>query len=192
MDVDPIKNVCRFCHIRGSMNATREANAASTTPTTTPDNRSRTDCCMPLASNSVKATATMAPRKAAPVTLQRSDGVNDINEARAEITYNYIPRADAVLFLLDAAQVPLLQPGDDGTGPVPRPARSPPRGPARRVQLRPQPQPPVGVEHACAGQARAGGDGQLALGRAIECRRSEIFMRSAKRSAGVFVLFRQH
>jgi small GTP-binding protein len=39
------------------------------------------------------------------VTLVDTPGVNDINEARAEITYNYIPRADAVLFLLDAAQV---------------------------------------------------------------------------------------
>jgi GTPase Era involved in 16S rRNA processing len=39
------------------------------------------------------------------VTLVDTPGVNDINEARAEITYNYVPRADAVLFLLDAAQV---------------------------------------------------------------------------------------
>lgn len=39
------------------------------------------------------------------VTLVDTPGVNDINEARAEITYNYIPRADAVLFLLDGAQV---------------------------------------------------------------------------------------
>jgi hypothetical protein len=31
--------------------------------------------------------------------------VNDINEQRAEITYSYIPRADAVIFLLDGAQV---------------------------------------------------------------------------------------
>lgn len=39
------------------------------------------------------------------VTLVDTPGVNDINESRAEITYNYIPRADAVLFLLDGAQV---------------------------------------------------------------------------------------
>jgi hypothetical protein len=30
--------------------------------------------------------------------------VNDLNEQRAEITYGYVPRADAVLFLLDAGQ----------------------------------------------------------------------------------------
>lgn len=39
------------------------------------------------------------------VTLVDTPGVNDMNEARAEITYNYIPRADAVIFLLDGAQV---------------------------------------------------------------------------------------
>lgn len=39
------------------------------------------------------------------VTLVDTPGVNDINEARAEITYNYIPSADAVLFLLDSSQV---------------------------------------------------------------------------------------
>jgi hypothetical protein len=39
------------------------------------------------------------------VTLVDTPGVNDINEARAEITYSYIPRADAVVFLLDATQV---------------------------------------------------------------------------------------
>jgi ribosome biogenesis GTPase A len=39
------------------------------------------------------------------VTLVDTPGVNDINETRAEITYNYIPRADAVLFLLDGVQV---------------------------------------------------------------------------------------
>jgi GTPase SAR1 family protein len=32
------------------------------------------------------------------VTLVDTPGVNDINEQRAEITYSYIPRADAVLF----------------------------------------------------------------------------------------------
>jgi ribosome biogenesis GTPase A len=39
------------------------------------------------------------------VTLVDTPGVNDINEARAEITYSYIPRADAVIFLLDGTQV---------------------------------------------------------------------------------------
>ena len=42
-------------------------------------------------------------------TLVDTPGVNDLNEQRAEITYGYIPRADAVLFLLDGAQV-LKQP----------------------------------------------------------------------------------
>jgi len=31
--------------------------------------------------------------------------VNDINEQRAEITYGYIPRSDAAVFLLDATQI---------------------------------------------------------------------------------------
>jgi GTP-binding protein EngB required for normal cell division len=39
------------------------------------------------------------------VTLVDTPGVNDLNEARAEVTYGYIPRADAVLFLLDGTQV---------------------------------------------------------------------------------------
>jgi small GTP-binding protein len=38
------------------------------------------------------------------VVLVDTPGVNDLNEQRAEITYGYIPRADAVLFLLDAGQ----------------------------------------------------------------------------------------
>jgi small GTP-binding protein len=38
------------------------------------------------------------------VTLVDTPGVNDINEQRAEITYEYVPRADAVIFLLDAGQ----------------------------------------------------------------------------------------
>ncbi|MCG8418644.1 MAG: dynamin family protein [Proteobacteria bacterium] len=38
------------------------------------------------------------------ITLVDTPGVNDINEARAEITYGYVPRADAVIFLLDAQQ----------------------------------------------------------------------------------------
>jgi GTP-binding protein EngB required for normal cell division len=38
------------------------------------------------------------------VTLVDTPGVNDLNEARADITYGYVPRADAVIFLLDAGQ----------------------------------------------------------------------------------------
>jgi small GTP-binding protein len=39
------------------------------------------------------------------VTIVDTPGVNDINEQRAEITYGYVPRADAVLFLLDGGQI---------------------------------------------------------------------------------------
>jgi small GTP-binding protein len=39
------------------------------------------------------------------VTIVDTPGVNDINEQRAEITYGYVPRADAVIFLLDAGQI---------------------------------------------------------------------------------------
>lgn len=38
------------------------------------------------------------------VTLVDTPGVNDLNLQRAEITYGYVPRADAVVFLLDAGQ----------------------------------------------------------------------------------------
>ena len=38
------------------------------------------------------------------VTLVDTPGVNDLNEQRADITYDYLPRADAVVFLLDATQ----------------------------------------------------------------------------------------
>ena len=38
------------------------------------------------------------------ITLVDTPGVNDLNEARAEITYGYVPRADSVIFLLDAGQ----------------------------------------------------------------------------------------
>jgi ribosome biogenesis GTPase A len=46
-----------------------------------------------------------APFLAGGVTVVDTPGVNDINQQRADITYGYIPRADAVLFLLDAGQV---------------------------------------------------------------------------------------
>ncbi|MCA9578964.1 MAG: dynamin family protein [Polyangiales bacterium] len=39
------------------------------------------------------------------VILVDTPGVNDLNDARAEITYEYIPKADAVIFLLDAGQI---------------------------------------------------------------------------------------
>lgn len=39
------------------------------------------------------------------VVLVDTPGVNDINSTRAEITYSYLPRADAILFLLDAGQI---------------------------------------------------------------------------------------
>jgi small GTP-binding protein len=39
------------------------------------------------------------------LTVIDTPGVNDINEQRAEITYGYVPRADAAVFLLDATQI---------------------------------------------------------------------------------------
>jgi len=39
------------------------------------------------------------------LTIVDTPGVNDINEQRAEITYSYIPRADAAVFLLDGTQI---------------------------------------------------------------------------------------
>jgi small GTP-binding protein len=39
------------------------------------------------------------------VTLVDTPGVNDLNTQRAEITYGYLPRADTVIFLLDAGQI---------------------------------------------------------------------------------------
>ncbi len=45
-----------------------------------------------------------APLLEGNVVLVDTPGVNDLNEQRAEITYGYVPRADAVLFLLDAGQ----------------------------------------------------------------------------------------
>jgi hypothetical protein len=39
------------------------------------------------------------------ITVVDTPGVNDINEQRADITYGYVPRADAALFLLDATQI---------------------------------------------------------------------------------------
>jgi small GTP-binding protein len=46
-----------------------------------------------------------SPFLASGLVLVDTPGVNDLNLARAEITYGYIPRADAVLFVLDAGQV---------------------------------------------------------------------------------------
>jgi small GTP-binding protein len=39
------------------------------------------------------------------VLLVDTPGVNDLSLQRADITYSYVPRADAVLFLLDAGQI---------------------------------------------------------------------------------------
>jgi small GTP-binding protein len=39
------------------------------------------------------------------VMIVDTPGVNDINEQRADITYGYLPRADAAVFLLDATQI---------------------------------------------------------------------------------------
>lgn len=46
-----------------------------------------------------------APLLADRVTVVDTPGVNDLSEQRADITYGYLPRADAVVFLLDATQV---------------------------------------------------------------------------------------
>ncbi|HET6150698.1 MAG TPA: dynamin family protein, partial [Polyangia bacterium] len=46
-----------------------------------------------------------APILANQLTIVDTPGVNDINEQRAEITYGYVPRADAAIFLLDATQI---------------------------------------------------------------------------------------
>jgi predicted GTPase len=45
-----------------------------------------------------------APMLADGVVLVDTPGVNDLNEQRADVTYGYVPRADAVIFLLDAGQ----------------------------------------------------------------------------------------
>jgi ribosome biogenesis GTPase A len=39
------------------------------------------------------------------VVLVDTPGVNDLNSTRAEITYSYLPKSDAILFLLDAGQI---------------------------------------------------------------------------------------
>ena len=46
-----------------------------------------------------------APFLADDLTVVDTPGVNDINEQRADITYGYVPRADAAMFLLDATQI---------------------------------------------------------------------------------------
>jgi ribosome biogenesis GTPase A/polyhydroxyalkanoate synthesis regulator phasin len=46
-----------------------------------------------------------APLLREQITVVDTPGVNDINEQRADITYGYVPRADAALFLLDATQI---------------------------------------------------------------------------------------
>jgi small GTP-binding protein len=49
--------------------------------------------------------ATKSPLLENHLTIVDTPGVNDINEQRAEITYGYLPRADAAIFLLDATQI---------------------------------------------------------------------------------------
>ena len=46
-----------------------------------------------------------APLLTEEIVLVDTPGVNDLSLQRADVTYNYIPRADAVLFLLDAGQL---------------------------------------------------------------------------------------
>ena len=46
-----------------------------------------------------------SPLLANHLTIVDTPGVNDINEQRADITYGYLPRADAAVFLLDATQI---------------------------------------------------------------------------------------
>jgi small GTP-binding protein len=46
-----------------------------------------------------------SPLLEARILLVDTPGVNDLSLQRADITYSYIPRADAVLFLLDAGQI---------------------------------------------------------------------------------------
>src|SRR4029078_10659829 len=46
-----------------------------------------------------------SPLLANRLTIVDTPGVNDINEQRVEITYGYLPRADASVFLLDATQI---------------------------------------------------------------------------------------
>ena len=50
------------------------------------------------------SSATRASCSSNNVVLVDTPGVNDLNEQRAEVTYGYVPRADAVVFLLDAGQ----------------------------------------------------------------------------------------
>jgi len=46
-----------------------------------------------------------SPLLASGLVLVDTPGVNDLNLTRAEITYSYVPRSDAVVFLLDAGQI---------------------------------------------------------------------------------------
>ena len=48
----------------------------------------------------------LAERFQVPIfTLVDTPGVNDLNEQRADITYGYVPRADVILYVLDATQI---------------------------------------------------------------------------------------
>ena len=81
------------------------------------------------------------------LTIVDTPGVNDINEQRAEITYGYVPRADAAVFLLDATPDP-----DRVRAAVPRGAH--PALLARAADLRDR-------QDRSARRGRAGRDGAL-------------------------------
>jgi small GTP-binding protein len=59
---------------------------------------------LPVATHHVEI-AHPSPLLANRLTIVDTPGVNDINEQRADITYGYLPRADAAVFLLDATQI---------------------------------------------------------------------------------------
>lgn len=46
-----------------------------------------------------------APHLPTNLTIVDTPGVNDLSEQRADVTYGYLPRADAIVFLLDGTQV---------------------------------------------------------------------------------------
>jgi GTPase Era involved in 16S rRNA processing len=93
-----------------------EASAAAGT-NGSPTARGRTSADAPAGNGSPATTAEAraglhhvevthpAPILANHLTIVDTPGVNDINEQRAEITYGYVPRADAAIFLLDATQI---------------------------------------------------------------------------------------
>ena len=61
--------------------------------------------CLPVIALGSVEIVHPSPLLANRLTIVDTPGVNDINEQRAEITYGYLPRADAAIFLLDATQI---------------------------------------------------------------------------------------